>query len=137
MASTDLSRFRTALHELQDELEHASRPSRFKPPVDLSLVRVQPDPGSEATPLSGEIVDLSPEGMKIALTGRHEFHVDQPCRILAGSPDTTVYDLLGTIRWIETHPLITVFGIRLEGDDTPGEAGEIARPGPLRSTTSW
>jgi hypothetical protein len=121
VAPTDLTRFRTALHRLQDQLEHASRPSRFKPPVNLRLVRVVPDPATETEPLAGEIVDLSPEGMKIALSGRHDLQVDQPCRILAGSPATTVYDLTGTIRWIDTHPLITVFGIRLEADGADGE----------------
>jgi c-di-GMP-binding flagellar brake protein YcgR len=70
--------------------------------------------GEEASPLRGEILDISADGMKIALSGSHPIALHQICRIRAGDPDATVYRLTGNVRWVDTHPLITVFGIQFD-----------------------
>jgi hypothetical protein len=113
--SQDLIRLRAALEVLQDQLQQASRPSRFKPPTDLSLVEIEIgcDEAGES-PLTGEILDISADGMKVALSGAHPIAVNQICRIRAGNPDSTMYRLTGNVRWVDSHPLITVFGIQFE-----------------------
>lgn len=120
MTSPDLLRFRNALEDRQDQLEEASRPSRFKPPTDLTLVEIRfgtdSDPGT-LQPLVGEILDISVDGMKIALNGAHPIDRNQSCRIIAAVPDApgaAAYRLVGNVRWVDSHPLVTVFGIQFE-----------------------
>lgn len=117
--SQDLIRFRNALEDQRDQLEQASRPSRFKPPTDLTLVEIQlgtaPDQ-AERSPVVGEIVDISADGMKIALSGAHQIDLNQKCRIRAGNPTATMYCLAGNVRWVDSHPRITVFGIQFEAE---------------------
>ncbi len=115
LASHELIEFREALRRLQADLQEASRPSRFKPPTDLSLVEISLNRDAETPGTPGEIIDLSPEGMKIALAGSHPVQPGQACLIKAGNPESRVFNLSGTVRWVESHSLVTVFGILLDG----------------------
>jgi len=114
----DLVQFREALQQLQGQLQQASRPSRFKPPTDLNLVEIHWGSACESSEpaLLGEIVDLIRDGMKIAVSGHHPITPGQTCSIQAGNKQSRLYTLAGSVRWVESHSLVTVFGILLEGD---------------------
>jgi hypothetical protein len=40
--------------------------------------------------------------------------VDQVCNLLVGAPEGECYELVGTVRWVDRNPYITVFGLALE-----------------------
>jgi hypothetical protein len=103
-----------ALERLQHRLEEATRPTRFKPIEDLSLARILIGDPRAARPVVGEILDLSPDGMKIALAVSQPVEVDQLCNLLVGAPEGECYELVGTVRWVDRNPYITVFGLALE-----------------------
>ncbi len=111
--SGGLSGFRAALESLQSRLDAASRPSRFKPVEDLSLARILFGEVPSGPPVVGEILDLSRDGMKIALEVSQTVELDQTCHLLVGPPDGECYQLLGTVRWVDRNPYITVFGLAL------------------------
>ncbi len=112
-AGGGLSGFRAALESLQSRLDEASRPSRFKPIEDLSLARILFGEVPSGAPVVGEILDLSRDGMKIALSVSQSVEVDQTCHLLVGPPDGECYQLMGTVRWVDRNPYITVFGLAL------------------------
>ena len=112
-AGGGLSGFRAALESLQSRLDEASRPSRFKPIEDLSLARILFGEVPSGAPVVGEILDLSRDGMKIALEVSQTVEVDQTCHLLVGPPDGECYQLMGTVRWVDRNPYITVFGLAL------------------------
>lgn len=105
--------FREALERLEHRLQEASRPSRYKPVEDLSLARILFGEPTAASPVVGEILDLSRDGMKIALAVSQEVEVDQECHLLVGHPDHECFELAGTVRWVDRNPYITVFGLAL------------------------
>lgn len=108
----DLDRYRRALQRLQHHLEAGARTDRFKPPENFALAQVRFGGGS-AAPVTGEIVDISPDGMKLALEGDQSIAVDQPCRLDIGANGNERFELEGLVRWVDNHPLITVIGIQL------------------------
>ena len=112
MSSTpDLDRYRLALQRLQHRLDEGVRCDRLKPPTNLVLAQLTFEDGGC---VPGEILDLSPDGMKVALDAGYPVGVDQTCRIRVGAPQSEHFDLSGTVRWVETCSFITVFGLRLE-----------------------
>jgi len=113
-AAAGLDGSRLALERLQHRLEEATRPTRFKPIEDLSLARILIGDPRAARPVVGEILDLSPDGMKIALAVSQPVEVDQLCNLLVGAPEGECYELVGTVRWVDRNPYITVFGLALE-----------------------
>ena len=113
-AAAGLDGFRLALERLEHRLEEANRPSRFKPIKDLSLVRILFGDPRAATPVVGEILDFSRDGMKIVLAVSHPVEVDQVCNLLVGAPEAECYELEGTVRWVDRNPYITVFGVGLQ-----------------------
>jgi hypothetical protein len=102
-----------ALESLQPFLDHSSRPQRFKPTQHLSIARILFDELVDATPVVGEILDLSRDGIKIALAVSQPVEVDQTCHLLVGRPDGACHRLLGHVRWVERNPYITVLGLAL------------------------
>ena len=115
-----LERFRQVLQDLQELLEQATRSERYKPSEDLSLARVRIGDAPAAIDAIGEILDLSADGIKIALGASHPVEVDQRCRLNVGATGSPTYALLGRVRWVERNPYITVFGLSLEDVSTSG-----------------
>lgn len=113
VASRDLDRFRYALQRLNDRLQQAVRPDRFKPPEDLTLARVS-FTDRQGSPLVGEIIDIGADGMKIALAGGETVAVGETCELQVGADDAEHYELSGSVRWVQSHPYITVFGVLLD-----------------------
>ena len=113
-AAAGLDGFRLALERLENRLEEATRPTRFKPIKDLSLARILFGDPRAATPVVGEILDFSRDGMKIVLAVSHPVEVDQLCNLLVGPPEAECYELEGTVRWVDRNPYITVFGLALQ-----------------------
>jgi len=109
----ELDRYRQAFLRLQNHLEQGARADRFKPPEHFDLARVRIGDAA-AAPLIGEIVDISPDGMKLALEGGHPIPVGQPCRLDIGADGKEWFELEGVVRWVDSHPLITVIGVQLQ-----------------------
>ncbi len=113
-SAAGLDGFRAALERLQHRLEEATRPSRFKPVEDLSLAQIVFGDPPQPPAVVGEILDLSRDGMKIALAVSQPVEVDQRCQLLVGPPEAECYELTGTVRWVDRNPYITVFGLALQ-----------------------
>ena len=107
----DLDRYRHTLQQLHQRLEDGTRCDRLKPSGNLVLAQVT---FTDGTCMPGEILDLSADGLKVALDAGYPVAVDQSCRIRVGAPQGEHFDLTGSVRWVETCTYITVFGLRLE-----------------------
>lgn len=112
--SSDLERFRQALNRERQLLMEASRSSRFRPPTNLATAQLSllsDDQISE--PIFAEILDLSGDGMRIAISPGPDLRVGQIC-LLRFQPETgDSFQLQGEVRWLETSNFILVFGIVL------------------------
>lgn len=124
MAVGDLERFRQALDRLQAQLVATPRPSRFKPTSHLMVVEVRLGEEADGAPAMGEILDLSSDGMKIAMDTFVAIEAEQPCQLLVTTDDDEIFHLKGTVRWVEAHPYITVFGVEFLGAERPGQTIE-------------
>ncbi len=112
--SADLDQFREAFRLQKERLQTASRSSRFKPPTDLSTARITFEGIDGGKEILGEVLDLSPEGMKVAIETGIDLKVEQPCKMTLGAGIDQSYSLWGTVRWVEDSAYITVFGVLLE-----------------------
>jgi hypothetical protein len=61
-----------------------------------------------------EVLDLSADGLKIAIEAGHHPAVGQLCSVVVGDGEGETYDLKGTIRWLEATSYISVIGLSLE-----------------------
>jgi hypothetical protein len=112
--SADLDQFREAFRLQEERLQTASRSSRFKPPTDLATARITFEGIDGGKEILGEVLDLSSEGMKVAIEIGINLKVDQPCKMILGTGIDESYSLWGTVRWVEQSAYITVFGVLLE-----------------------
>ncbi|KEF41681.1 MAG: hypothetical protein ER33_09970 [Cyanobium sp. CACIAM 14] len=117
VATGDLERFRDAFRRLEERLQEATRSDRFKPPTDLATARVHLGPTSSSEALLGEVLDLSLDGLKIAIEAGHDLTVGESCNVAVGDGEGQTYSLRGTVRWIEDTNYITVFGLSLDSAD--------------------
>lgn len=115
MPTSDLERFRQALHREQEHLVQASRSSRFRPPTDLTTAELSllADDGSGSAPIAAEILDLNDDGMKIAISPGPELRAGQIILLRFQAVSGEGYQLRGAVRWLETSNFILVFGIQL------------------------
>ncbi|MEB3332940.1 MAG: PilZ domain-containing protein [Synechococcaceae cyanobacterium] len=124
MAATgSLESFRQSLARLRGSLEEASRTARFKPPTDLAAGALHLLPqGSSFSPDSelpggggivAEILDVSSEGMKLAISDGQTVQAGQGCHLTVRCGPSESFALGGTVRWVEQSSFITVFGIQL------------------------
>ena len=114
MVTEDLERFREAFRRLERRLEEALRSDRFKPPTGLATARLHLTASEASEGILGEVLDLSVEGLKMAITAGHALSVGQLCALVLGDGEGETYDLRGTVRWIEATSYISVIGLSLE-----------------------
>ncbi|MEB3362117.1 MAG: PilZ domain-containing protein [Synechococcaceae cyanobacterium] len=113
-SSSDLERFRQALDREHQHLLEASRSSRFRPPTDLATAQLSllsDDQISE--PIFAEILDLSGDGVRIAISPGPDLRVGQICLLRFQPEAGDSFQLRGEVRWLEASSLILVFGILL------------------------
>lgn len=116
MPEGDLDRYRQTLLGLQGLFDSGSRSDRFKPSDTFALAQVGLGEGSAAT-VTGEVVDISVDGMKLALPGGTPVEATQRCHIVLAGDGTDRFVLDGEVRWVDSHPLITVIGVQLMAPD--------------------
>lgn len=114
MATGDLERFREAFRRLEKRLEVASRSHRYKPPTGLATARLHLESMAPSQGVFAEVLDLSLDGLKIAIEAGHHPAVGQPCSVVVGDGEGETYNLQGTIRWMEATSYIAVIGLSLE-----------------------
>ncbi len=114
MATGDLERFQEAFRRLEKRLEEASRADRYKPPTGLATARLHLASMQPAEGVFAEVLDLSADGLRIAIEAGHHPAVGQPCSVVMGDGEGETYDLQGTIRWIEATSYISVIGLSLD-----------------------
>jgi hypothetical protein len=118
VTTPDLQRFQQAFRRLEERLQQASRSDRFKPPSGLATARLHTEPmGVSAGVLVEvlvEVLDLSVDGMKMAIEASHHLCVGHHCRVMVGDGEGETYDLRGTVRWIEATSYISVIGLSLD-----------------------
>jgi len=88
------------------------------------VVEVRLGEEADGAPAMGEILDLSSDGMKIAMDTFVAIEAEQPCQLLVTTDDDETFHLKGTVRWVEAHPYITVFGVEFLGAERPGQTIE-------------
>jgi hypothetical protein len=112
---SDLAWFRKAIRRGQEHLVETSRSCRFRPPTDLTISELSllDGDGGNSAPIVAEILDLSDDGMKIAISPGPDLRAGQLC-LLRFQPDSGKgYQLRGAVRWLEVSTFILVFGIQL------------------------
>ncbi len=114
MVTGDLERFRESFRRLEERLQEASRSDRFKPPTGLATARLHLEPMEASEGVIGEVLDLSLDGMKMAIEASHDLKVGQHCSVVVGDGEGETYDLRGTVRWIEATSYISVIGLSLD-----------------------
>jgi hypothetical protein len=110
----DLERFRQAFRRLEERLQEASRSDRFKPPTGLATARLHMESMGVPAGVLGEVLDLSLDGIKMAIEAGHHLAVGHHCSVVVGDGEGETYDLRGTVRWIEATSYISVVGLSLD-----------------------
>ena len=112
-STTDLDRFRQAFYRDRPQLLETSHLSRYRPPdpatAELSLL----DDDTASAAVLAEILDLSGDGMKIAIGPGAGVRVGQLCLLKLQQETGDNFELRGQVRWVETSTYILVFGILL------------------------
>lgn len=114
VVTDDLERFQNAFRRLEERLLEASRSDRFKPPTGLATARLHQESINGSEGVLGEVLDMSADGMKIAIEASHDLAVGQHCSVVVGDGEGETYDLRGTVRWIEATSYISVIGLSLD-----------------------
>ena len=84
MVTGDLERFREASRRLEERLQEASRSDRFKPPTGLATARLHQASIGASEGVPGEVLDLSVDGLKMAIHASHALAVGQNWSVVVG-----------------------------------------------------
>ena len=79
----------------------------FSPPCQLRIE------GGEATEATCEILELSAEGVNIAIVNGSAVHSGQQGRLLIGPPEGDHYELPVDVSWVTPAATIAVLGLNL------------------------
>jgi hypothetical protein len=117
MAQSDLPSDPLAAHEvLLQRAEHlysVRREERRKPLPEQSKAEVRLVRGGRVDVLLAEILDVSHSGMRLAGFVDHKVQQGDRCEISVQSVASPVSHW-ATVRWVEPHPLIQVFGVEFD-----------------------
>ena len=80
----NFDQFRLRMEQQLDKLKQASRPSRFIPPANFALVDIYPHEEIAHGAIRGEVLDISPAGMKIAIHAHLCVEIDQSWTLILG-----------------------------------------------------
>ncbi len=116
MAQSDLPSDPLAAHEVllqrAEQLYSVRREERRKPLPEQSKAEVRLVRGGRVDLLLVEILDVSHSGMRLAGFVDHKVQQGDRCEITMQSSPTS--SLWATVRWVEPHPLIQVFGVEFD-----------------------
>ena len=118
MRPQDLAAFRSALRQQNGlvPVENRRQEPRYTPVGSLARARVFL--AASAGPVDADVVDLSLNGLRLAVPPEAMPEVGIACGIQLTPDGRRILQLQGQIRWVERHPLITVFGVLLESDQS-------------------
>ena len=63
--------------------------------------------------IQAEVLDVSRDGMRLAAFAHQTIEPDDRCQITVEGSDTLI-NRWATVRWVEAHPLIRVFGVEFD-----------------------
>lgn len=114
MLAQDLAAYRMALRQQSGMLpvEDRRREPRYTPVGHLARAKVRLEPTSP--PIDADVVDLSVNGLRLAVSPAVKPTPGMPCQIQLTSDGSRMLQLQGEIRWVEQHALISVFGVQLQ-----------------------
>lgn len=116
MMPQDLMIFHRAIHQLE-RLEPSSdrrKQQRYAPVGPLARARVSFDGG--VTGEVADVVDLSFNGLRLAVAACCTCREGDRCTIEISPDGAMLLSLDAEVRWVKTHPFITVFGVLLNPD---------------------
>jgi len=117
MAHSDLPSDPLAAHDVllqrAAQLNSVRREERRKPLPEQAKAEVRLLRGGRVELLQAEILDVSRSGMRLAGFVDHPVQQGDRCEISVQSVVSTVSHW-ATIRWVEPHPLIQVFGVEFD-----------------------
>jgi hypothetical protein len=118
MAQSDLPSDPLAAHDVllqrAEQLYNVRREERRKPLPEQSQAEVRLLRGGRVELLSAEILDVSHSGMRLAGFVNQAVQQGDRCEIRVLSSATTAAGVWATVRWVEPHPLIQVFGVEFD-----------------------
>jgi len=116
MRAQDLAAFRSALRQQNGLVpaEDRRQEPRYTPVGPLARAKVIL--AASAAPIDADVVDLSLNGLRLAVTPEAIPEAGISCTIQLTPDGRRTLQLQGEIRWVERHPLITVFGVLLKSD---------------------
>lgn len=117
MVPQELVKFRKAIHQLEVLEPTSDRRSerRYSPLGPLSRARVIFD---NRDPEDADVIDLSYNGLRLAVSTCCRCQQGDRCTVELRPDGTTLLTLDAEVRWVKSHPFITVFGVLLDPDDT-------------------
>ena len=118
MRAQDLAAFRSALRQQSGlvPVEDRRQDRRYTPVGPLARAKVILP--SDAGPIDADVVDLSEHGLRLAVPPGVNPEPGMSCKIQLTPDGRRILQLQGEIRWMERHPLISVFGVLLESGST-------------------
>lgn len=124
MLARDLAAYHMALRQQRGMLpvEDRRREPRYTPVGPLARAQVRLEPTSPL--VDADVVDLSLNGLRLAVSPAVKPTPGMSCQIQLTSDGSRMLLLQGEIRWVEQHALITVFGVQLQ----PGSQSPAVNP---------
>jgi hypothetical protein len=117
MAQPDLPSDPLAAHDVllqrAEKLNSVRREERRKPLPDQSRAEVRLLRGNAAELLVAEILDVSRSGMRLAGFVDKPVQQGDRCEITVQTGVSPISHR-ATVRWVEPHPLIQVFGVEFD-----------------------
>ena len=117
MTQSHLPKDPLAAHEVvmqrAEQVFEQRREERRKPLPEQSQAEVRFARGLGLERIQAEVIDLSSSGMRLAAFANEQIKAGDRCTISVQGSETTE-PRWATVRWIDPHPMIQVFGVEFD-----------------------